>query len=76
MLRDAVPREALDAVAGNLVALTEIREADHPPAHRALPDALEEREKWLAVRAAAIKLAGRLKSEKGFAPQAVASPDK
>jgi hypothetical protein len=76
MLRGAVPEEDLDEMAGNFAALAEIREAGHPPAHRALPDALEEWEKWLAVRASARMLAERLKAEKTAGPQAVASPDR
>ncbi|MDX3909770.1 MAG: transcriptional regulator [Sphingobium sp.] len=53
ILRPFVAAEQLDASVRNLLALTEVRSAEQPPAHRALPDALEERERWLAVGEAA-----------------------
>ncbi|UYY57464.1 transcriptional regulator [Sphingomonas sp. S2-65] len=51
-LRPRVIAARLEEEAANLVALAQVRAADAPPAHRALADAAEERERWLAVRAA------------------------
>jgi len=53
LLRPRVAEDRLEEEAANLVALTEVREAGAPPAHRALADATEERDRWLAVHAAA-----------------------
>lgn len=51
---------AIEREVANILALTEVRD-DHVPAHRALPDAVAERERWLAVRAAAqASLASRI----------------
>lgn len=49
--------DCLDDAVENLLTLTEVREPDHAPAHRALADAEEECQRWLAVRAAALKFA-------------------
>jgi hypothetical protein len=56
-LRGSVPEAALAQAVGDLLALTEVRAPGTPPAHRALADAQEERARWLAVRAAAERLA-------------------
>jgi hypothetical protein len=53
ILRAVVPAGRLNEAVGNLLALTEVRAPGEPPAHRALADAEEERQRWLAVQAAA-----------------------
>ncbi|WEK46424.1 MAG: transcriptional regulator [Candidatus Andeanibacterium colombiense] len=57
ILAPVVPPERLAATIAELFARIEIRPPGQPPAHRALADAAEERELWLAVRAAARALA-------------------
>ena len=52
-LRGSLPEATLREAAANLLALTEVRERGQQPAHRALADAEEERQRWLAVREAA-----------------------
>lgn len=52
VLRGHVPDEALDRAVRDVVALVQHRRAG-TPAHRALADAEEERQIWLAVRAEA-----------------------
>ncbi|MGK2912029.1 MAG: 3'-5' exonuclease [Sphingobium sp.] len=59
ILEPILPPEELENAVGNLLALIEIRAPGEPPAHRALADALEERERWLAVGEAARKAAKR-----------------
>lgn len=59
VLKDSVPPEKLDEWVGDILALTEVRERGASPAHRALPDAEEERQHWLDVRAAAEALRRR-----------------
>ena len=50
LLKDVVAAEALTVAVENILVLTGVRDRDGPPAHRALPDAVEERQRWLAVR--------------------------
>lgn len=59
ILKPILPPNEVEDTVGNLLALTEIRDPGEPPAHRALADALEERERWLAVGEAARKVAKR-----------------
>jgi hypothetical protein len=59
VLREIVPLDQLDEAVGNLLALTEVRAPGVAPAHRALADAEEERQRWLAVRAAARRMVER-----------------
>lgn len=47
----------LEALVDDLVARSNIHSAGHVPAHRALPDALDERARFLSIVAAARKLA-------------------
>jgi hypothetical protein len=61
ILAAVVPAELLVSTVENLLALTEVRAVDAPPAHRALADAEEERQRWLAIRAAALKLAAEFR---------------
>jgi len=56
-LRGKVPDAELEALASK-AAETEVRIPGTAPAHRALADAEEERQRWLAVREAAAKIAG------------------
>lgn len=56
-LRDVVPRDVLARTVADLIARCEIARAGPTPAHRALADAEEERQRWLAVCAAAGALA-------------------
>ena len=60
ILAPVVPAGELAERVGNLLTLTDVREADRVPAHRALPDACEERERWLSVRTAAQAMADAL----------------
>lgn len=54
LLKPVLPPEQLEAEVVALVADVDARlRAQSPPAHRALPDAREERLRWLAVRDAA-----------------------
>jgi DNA polymerase III epsilon subunit-like protein len=55
-LRGKVPEAELEALARK-VAETEVGSPGEAPAHRALADAEEERQRWLAVRQAAAALA-------------------
>jgi hypothetical protein len=57
ILSPSVPPELLDATVENLVTLIEVRAPGKARAHRALADAEEERQRWLAVRDAAMELA-------------------
>lgn len=57
ILAPVVPQDRLCETAANLLALVEMRAPREPPIHRALADAQEERERWLMVRASAMKLA-------------------
>jgi len=57
ILAPVVPPDELGSVVGALIAKIEVRPKGLPPAHRALADAIEERDRWLAVKAAAEKLA-------------------
>lgn len=63
ILAGLVPPAMLAEVVGDLVVLTSVRSHGYAPAHRALPDAIGERERWLAVRDAALRLAERLRPE-------------
>ena len=56
-LKDVVPRYVLAWTVADLIARCEIAWAGPTPAHRALADAEEERQRWLAVCAAAGALA-------------------
>lgn len=66
-LRHAVPAEKLGVTAGNCITLLQLRDRTGAPAHRALPDAEAERQRWLNVRAAASALAGQLVAEQRLA---------
>lgn len=50
LLEDVVRPEALDAEVEDVIVLTGVRDRHGPPAHRALADAEEERQRWIAVR--------------------------
>ena len=63
ILADAVPPDRLRATVDELLARAEPRAAGLPPAHRALADAEEERQRWIQVRAAAIRLAAELRAQ-------------
>jgi hypothetical protein len=56
ILRGRLPDDQLDATVAALVAQVRAEARSRPPAHRALADAIAERELWLAVRAAAEQL--------------------
>ena len=53
ILAPHIPAQDIDHAVRDLLALTEMREANGPPAHRALPDALEEQQRWRAIGEAA-----------------------
>ncbi len=57
ILEGFVQSEQLDDVVENLLTLTDVRAPGVAPAHRALPDAEEERQRWLQIRDAARRLA-------------------
>lgn len=61
ILRPALPPDRLDSAVSQVLALSELRAPGQVPAHRALADAEEERDRWLAVQAnaRAIASAGR-----------------
>jgi hypothetical protein len=63
VLRDFVPADRLDEAVGDVLALAEVRAAGTTPAHRALADAEEERQRWLAVQAAARAMVARQSAE-------------
>lgn len=48
-------REALEREAEDVIVLTGVRDRHGPPAHRALADAEEERQRWIAVRDEAVR---------------------
>ena len=56
VLRGVVAADRLDEAVGNVLALAEVRAPGVAPAHRALADAEEERQRWLAVQAAARRM--------------------
>ena len=60
LLRDVIVPAHLEMMVGNVVALASVRFRDGPVRHRAIDDAEQERQRWLAVcamaREAAIKL--------------------
>jgi hypothetical protein len=56
ILKPVVPLARLDEVIAEVLAETEVR-ASHQPLHRALADAEDERARWLAVQAAARRVA-------------------
>ena len=60
ILGPVVASEGLESAVGQVLALDELRRRAGPPAHRALPDAQEERQRWLDVREAAGRMAERL----------------
>jgi len=60
VLRPAADADRLAGLVAEVIAQTE-REPGRAAAHRALPDAQEERARWLAVRAGAQALAERLR---------------
>jgi len=62
ILAPIIPADHLSGMVERLLATTEIRGPGQPPAHRALADAQEERERWLAVRQAAKALAETYRS--------------
>lgn len=53
ILSPVLPPEDLAEAVANLLAIVDIREADHAPTHRALADAQDMRDHWLAIRDAA-----------------------
>jgi len=57
ILSDVVAGEALAGAVEDVIAPIEASGRQGSPAHRALPDALEERARWLAVRDAAAAMA-------------------
>lgn len=61
ILAPIVDASRLDQEVGDLLALTEVRQDGRGPAHRALPDAEEERARWIAVCRAAEDCADRLR---------------
>jgi hypothetical protein len=58
LLADAIPGEALDAEVEDILVLTGVRDRHGQPAHRALADAEEERQRWIAVRDEATRRRG------------------
>jgi hypothetical protein len=62
ILRPVLSEAALDEAVRTLLVLTEVREPGRAPAHRALADAREERQRWLAVRDAAARQAAGIRS--------------
>ena len=58
LLTDAVPGEALDAEVEDILVLTGVRDRHGQPTHRALADAEEERQRWIAVRDEATRRRG------------------
>jgi len=61
ILRPVISADRLEKEVTSLLARTEVRKPDEAPAHRALPDALEERARWLLIRSEAHKLAADYK---------------
>jgi hypothetical protein len=57
ILAPVVPAARLPAIVADLLASTRERASGEAPAHRALADAQEERQRWLTVRQAAHQLA-------------------
>lgn len=68
LLRGVVPAAELEDAVEAVIVLSEVRNADGPPAHRALADAREEHARWQAVAAAARAEAARRRNEQ-FPPQ-------
>ena len=58
ILAPVLPPEDLAEAVANLLAIIDLREADHVPAHRALADAQDMRDEWLAIRDAARAMIG------------------
>ena len=56
ILAPRLPADQLETVVAALVADVRSKPRSEPPAHRALADAMAERDRWLAVRAAAERL--------------------
>jgi hypothetical protein len=75
ILAPLVPSDQLDATIENLLKMTEVRAPGYVPAHRALPDAEEERQRWLAVRAAARTLASKHRHAAETADRYPTTPD-
>ena len=63
ILAPLLPAHRIAEEVANLLTLTEMRAADAPPAHRALADAMAERQQWCAVRDAAIARAAALQND-------------
>lgn len=59
ILAPIIPAASLAATVADLLAVTQVRWVSQQPAHRALADAEEERQRWLAVRAAATTMVTR-----------------
>jgi hypothetical protein len=57
ILAPVVPAAQLDPMVAQLLALAAIRDPAAPPAHRALPDARQEWQRWLDIRDAAGRIA-------------------
>ncbi len=55
VLAGAVAPDAIEREVEDVIVLTGVRERHGPPAHRALADAEEERQRWIAVRAEALR---------------------
>lgn len=62
ILAPVLPLQRFESAVGELVTLTDLRQIDDRPAHRALADAEQERERWLRLRSAAQDLAARTES--------------
>jgi len=58
LLAPLVPTDALDGAVANAVSLAELRFRHGPVRHRAVEDAEQERQRWIAVRDVAADLAG------------------
>lgn len=58
LLADVVPAAQLAAEVEDVIVRTGVRDRQGQPAHRALADAEEERQRWIAVRAEAARRRG------------------
>lgn len=61
LLMDVIRPEALDAEVEDVIVLTGVRDRHGLPAHRALADAEEERQRWIAVRDEAARRRARVR---------------
>jgi hypothetical protein len=58
LLAPHIPAEEMNAAVANAVTIAEFRFRGGPPRHRAVADAEEERQRWIAVQRVAAELAG------------------